>query len=407
VNVLVLTHYYPPEVGAAQRRLGALVRRWCAAGVQVQVVAPLPHYPTGHGSAGQRRNAYRRRDGAHGETVVHVPFLPTSRGGPLKFADQMLAAVLSLPPSLAGTRPHVVLASLPGLPTVVPALAARRRWRVPLVLEMRDAWPDLVAESGVARGRVARSLMAAVSHAQREADGVVTVSREFGTVLASRGISAERLHWMPNGVDISAVPRLPRARADAARPLRVLYLGTHGVSQQLATVVEALAKLGAGKVEARFVGHGTEKAALELLARSLDAPVHFEPPAVADRLWEAYSWADTCVVPLRPWPSFRHTVPSKLYEIMAAGRHVTAAVEGEAARIVEDAGAGAVVRPGDVDALAQALRTLADDRARLDVGDAPRRWVEANGSYDVIATRYLALLERLTESRTGVGVAAA
>jgi glycosyltransferase involved in cell wall biosynthesis len=407
VNVLVLTHYYPPEIGAAQRRLGALVSRWQASGASVRVVAPVPHYPTGHAAAGGWRSVYRSGGGPFGETLVHVPFLPTGRGGAVKFLDQVVAAGCALPPSVAGTRPDVVLASLPGLPTILPALAARRRWRVPLVLEMRDAWPDLVAESGVARGVLGRSLMRTVSRAQHAADAVVTVTRDFGEVLAARGIPRSRLHWMPNGIDVASVPRLPAVPGDAARPLRVLYLGTHGVSQQLTTAVEALAALGAARVEARFVGHGTEKPALEALARSLDAPVHFEPPATGVALWDAYRWADTCLVPLRPWPSFRHTVPSKLYEIMAAGRHVTACVAGEAARIVSAAGGGAVVAPGDAAALAASLASLAADRAPLLVGEGPRRWVEENGSYDTIAARYLSLLERMAGRAAGVGVAAA
>ena len=51
-----------------------------------------------------------------------------------------------------------------------------------------------------------------------------------------------------------------------------------------------------------------------------------------------YAWADTLVVALRPdWPSFRHTVPSKTYEVLAVGRHVTGMVTGEAARTLDGA----------------------------------------------------------------------
>jgi glycosyltransferase involved in cell wall biosynthesis len=371
-----------------------MVQRWQRAGADVRVVAPLPHYPTGRREPGHG-GVYRQHTGEHGEAVVHVPFLPTRRGGALKFADQVLAGFASLPPSLTGTRPHVVLVSLPALPSLLPALLARRRWRAPLVLEMRDAWPDLLAESGVARGRSARWLARQVTAAQRRADAVVTVTRDFGAVLAERGVDPARLHWMPNGIDLDLVPALPPPDTRAPRPLRVLYLGTHGVSQQLDTVVEALAAAGAERVEARFIGHGTEKARLEALSRQRGAPICFEPPATGPALWDAYAWADTCLVPLRPWPAFRHTVPSKLYEVLAAGRHVTAGVEGEAARIVAAARGGTVVPPGDAEALAEALRRLSSDRSACDVGDTPRHWVEENASYDSIATRYLDLLRRV------------
>lgn len=399
MRILLITHYYPPEVGAAAKRLGGMVRRWRAAGAEIRVIAPLAHYPFGRRIAGDRGAVFRSAPGDFGEQVIRVPFVPTTRGGMAKLADQCLAAAASVGPIMTAGRPDVVIASLPALPSALPALVGAARWRVPLIIEMRDAWPDVAHEAGIGSGRgvrVASRLMVAV---QRHADAVVTVSEDFAAVLGTRGVAPERLHCIPNGVDIDAVPLLSPVDVSAKRRLRVLYLGTHGVSQHLDTVVDALARVGGELVEARFVGHGTEKARLIEMARRRGAPITFMEPQTGEALWDCYRWADTCLAPLRAWHAFRHTVPSKVYEVLACGRHLLLGVDGEAARIVAAAGGAEVVEPENVEALASALRHLAWDRTRCRVGDGPRAWVAANASLDVLATRYMEVVTDLVTSR--------
>jgi colanic acid biosynthesis glycosyl transferase WcaI len=399
VRILLLTHYYPPEVGAASRRMRSLVTRWCERGAEVRVVTPLPHYPEGRLAAGYRpRDLLHSERGAAGERIVRVPFLPTSRGGGPKMLDQVVAGTASVVPALlTRPRPDVVLATIPGLPTFLPAVLARARWRAPLVLDMRDSWPDLIEEAGLGPPRLRPPLMRAITRVQRSAAAVVTVSHGFADLLAERGIDPRRVHHIRNGVDAAAVPLLPPPQPGG--PLRVLYLGTHGVSQALDSVVRALAQLGPEVVEARFVGHGTEKAGLEQLAAELGAPLRCEAPVTGDALWEAYAWAQTCLVPLRGWRAFRDAIPSKLYEIIACGRHVTACLEGEAVEVIRESGAGAVVPPEDAAALAAQLRTLAAQPEQLQVGSAPREWVAANASHAALADRYLALLEEVAATR--------
>ena len=399
MRIQLITHYFPPEVGAAQRRLGTFARLWCQAGHEVTVIAPLPHYPSGHLAPGWRwADLGSAAVTADGVTVVRVPFVPTGRGGPAKLADQLVvAAAAAGPAAFHRPGPDVVVASVPSVPSLAPALVARRRWRVPLVLDMRDSWPDLIAETQMLPPAPARWLTRLVAAGQRRADAIVTVPPAFARSLEARGYPADRIVHIRNGIDVTAVPVLdPPAGGDR---LRVLYLGTLGVSQGLGSAVEALADLGPGRVEARFIGQGTERPALAALAQRLGAPVVFEDPVTGDALWDAYRWADTCLVPLRDWPSFRDAVPSKLYEIMACGRHVTACLAGEAAAVIDQAGAGTRVDPEDPAGLAERLGDLARNRDRLDVGGRPRAWVAEHADAGALATRYLEVLTDVVAGR--------
>ena len=89
-------------------------------------------------------------------------------------------------------------------------------------------------------------------------------------------------------------------------------------------------------------------------------------------------------------------LPSKLYEILATGRHITALLAGEAADVVREADAGDVLPPEDDAALAALWRELAADRSRVAVRASGRAWVADQADDDVLAERYLEILHRVT-----------
>ncbi|WP_394277421.1 glycosyltransferase, partial [Luteococcus sp.] len=129
-------------------------------------------------------------------------------------------------------------------------------------------------------------------------------------------------------------------------------------------------------VRLRLVGSGVHEVPLRHLAERLGAPVDFVERVPGAGVAEHYAWADSVLVMLRGWSGMELTVPSKLYEALASGRHVSASVTGEAARIVVESGAGDVTAPDDAEALAALWQGLASDPSRLRVGEGGRRWVE-------------------------------
>lgn len=394
MRILLVTHNYEPEIGAPQRRWSAFVRRFVAAGHDVTVLAPQPHYPFGHRLPGPRTATFRATTGRHGETVVRLPYLPYGPGTGRRLLDQLVTAAASVLPG-PGRRADVVVATVPALPTLAAGHVLARAVRAPFVLEMRDAWPDVIGESGVAPGRMGRAVSSLVSAGQRRADLVVTTSARFTEILRTRGVP--RVVTVRNGVHISDVPRspVPPARRDR---LEVLYLGTVGRSQGLVGAVEAAAELG-DRVRLTVVGEGADRAEVASAAERLDAPVRLLPPAFGPALWEAYADADTCLVSLQAWPSFTFTVPSKTYELLATQRHISGAVAGETAEIIADSVGGDVVPPEDPAALASLWDGLSRDRSRLDVGPGPRDWAARNADLDSLADAYLDVLMTVVRPR--------
>ncbi len=288
-------------------------------------------------------------------------------------------------------RSDVLIVTAPSLPMLGAGYVLSRLRRVPLIVEMRDAWPDLARDARLVQGNVKSVAEKAVDFVQRRADLVVTVTEGFAETLRNRGL--QNVATVSNGVRLEALPTL-EPPSEESPTFEALYLGNHGKSQRLEVAIQASALVG-DSMHLHMVGHGVQRPALERLADELKAPVTFHDSLQGGEVMERYASADTCVVSLRDdWKSFETTVPSKTYEVLAIGRHVTAIVKGEAARIVQESGAGDIVS-SNPQAVAELWKSLSKDRTKLIRNSDGRQWVKDNADYPLLASRYMDLIEDL------------
>ncbi|HEY8706716.1 MAG TPA: glycosyltransferase, partial [Burkholderiaceae bacterium] len=87
MRFLILTQYYPPEVGAAQVRLAAFAHALLERGHQVEVVTALPNYPQGRVFPGYRRRLAHTEviDGVRVRRVWLVPATGSGIGRMLNY----------------------------------------------------------------------------------------------------------------------------------------------------------------------------------------------------------------------------------------------------------------------------------------------------------------------------------
>jgi glycosyltransferase involved in cell wall biosynthesis len=422
-RILIVTQFFPPEAGAPQARLSALAAAWASGGDAVTVLTGMPNYPTGVLPPEYRR-AVRRRERRDGYRVVRTWLHATRNEGiarkTLSHLSFMVSSVL-LGGRACGPADTVVVSS-PTFFSIGSAWLLARLKRAQLVVEVRDLWPAIFVELGVLTNRrVIGPLERLELAAYAAADRVVVVSDGFRANLIERGVPAAKVHTIRNGVDLdrfrptsASGPDSPAIKQERARlgarsgDCLVLYAGTHGISQGLPYVADAAAMLAdraelsrgddahqpARMVRVAFVGDGADKPRLERRVAELGlgnvtmAPV--VPPHQVPSLLAA---ADICLVTLRDVPLFAATIPSKMFEYLAAGKAVVAAVAGEAAQILREAGA-VVVPPEDAGALADAIGALAADPTRRAVmGQRGRAYVERFFDRDELAKEYRKILE--------------
>lgn len=389
MRVTLLIHSYWPESSPPQRRWNALVSEFRNRQWEIDVVTPVAHFPDGTSAAFPTPGRpFASQRGPHGEVIRRLPFLPHGGHHVFRLLDQCFSAFLAVPVGMSARPTDLVIVTVPSLPFMAAGYLLARFRRVPLVLEMRDAWPDLARDARLVRGKLKSLFEIVADFVQRRANLVITVTEGFADVLRRRGIA--HVATVSNGLYVDALPSLPSPPMER-EVLEVLYLGNHGESQNLETSIRASALVGEG-MHLHMVGFGSRRKALQKLARQLGAPVTFHPSLQGQDVFERYASADTCIVSLRDdWKSFETTIPSKTYEVLTLGRHVTAVVRGEAARIITAADAGDIV-PNDPEALAALWRDLAQNRQRLIPSAKSREWVRENADYAVLAHRYAQLI---------------
>lgn len=400
MKILVVTHYFPPEIGAPQARLGDLTRMWAEAGEDVTVLTCMPNHPTGIVPP-EYRGRWRLRERVNGADVVRTWVYATPNEGVFKKTLGHLSFMLSS--VLLGWRAvgcqDVVVVSSPTFFSIFSAWLLARVKRAPLVVEVRDLWPAIFVELGVLKNRRLIAVLERLEMAAyRAAASVVVVSDGFREDLLGRGVAPEKVVTIPNGVDLERFPsevvdrsewrdRLGAADGDTL----ALYIGAHGISHGLDVIIEAAAHTD---VRIAFVGEGARKGALLEQAREAALQnVVFHPGVPSSVVPEVLAAADMCLVPLRgDVPLFSTFIPSKMFEFFAAEKAVVAAVRGEPAAILERAGA-LVIEPGDPRALAEAIDDLsADPGRRREMGVKARAYVASAYDRRVLAARYRQLL---------------
>jgi glycosyltransferase involved in cell wall biosynthesis len=408
MRILIVSHYFPPEIGAPQRRLSDLARMWAAAGNEVTVLTGMPNHPIGIVPA-QYRNKKRVEEVVDGYKVVRTWLYATPNEGVVRKTIGHISFMLTS--LLLGARrtgaQDVVIVSSPTFFSIFSAWVLAKLKRSRFVVEVRDLWPAIFVELGILTNRmVIRALERLEMAAYRAADAVVVVSEGFKANIAARGIAEGKIHVIPNGVDLTRFSRrLPnqeiRARLGATEgEAVVLYIGAHGLSHGLESVAECAARVQDDPIHFAFVGEGAAKRKLlERVTQLHLTNVTTLPGVPSEEVPDIVAAADICLVPLRDVPLFATFIPSKMFEFMAAEKPIIGSVRGEPAEILQAAGA-LVVEPEDPVALAHAIQKLANDPGlRHQIGEAGKQFVADKYDRERLASRYLDIVNSVIETR--------
>lgn len=402
-----------------QRRWTWLSELLTRKGHQVLVIAPPPHYARKISFKTWIGKLFNSSDsvevGPSGEKIFRCFYLPAGHSLTMRAISQAVAALGSLltfiskRKEIKSFRPDVVIGTVPALPTAVVAMLGAKSLNLPYVIDLRDAWPDLLNEvdkwnKGLGRRsfreRVLRKgplqfisflTAKAIDYSLNHAAALMVTSGLFAKEMRQRLV-----HNRAQPKPVTVLRNVFPVRSDVADEterrsvssccgnskrvagLKVLYAGTLGRAQGLEnTILAAEMALERGvNVELRLIGAGAARPELEDLVRKSPADVSILDRRPADELGALYSWADTLLVHLSDWKGLEYAVPSKTFEFFEIGKHITGVVRGEAAALIKQLEAGDVVEPENPEQLASLWCELVEDPGKLEISDSARLWLQ-------------------------------
>jgi colanic acid biosynthesis glycosyl transferase WcaI len=398
-RLLVVTQYYWPEDFSAGVYIPELCEALAARGWTVEVVTGMPNYPDGvirDGYRGRRDLVEERR----GVRIRRRRFHSAARGdGAIRRGLSALSFELTARrESRRAAPPDVVLGFSPPVFMGRAAVAAARRVRVPLVLNVKDLFTGSIVAAGLVRPGVLTSVLTRLeARLYRSADVVVTPARSFVEAVSAMGVPADRVRVIPDWADGSAIR--PASRRTALREawglgdrIVVVYSGSLGYSSALEPVLEAADRLRDDpRLAFVIVGDGVKRESLERLAADRRLPnVSFFGLQPRERVPEVLATADLTLVTLSSGGG-RVSTQGKLYTQLAAGRPVLAVVPRatDTWAIVEGSGAGWCVEPQDIEGLTSVLRRLVEEPDLTQrTGAEARRLFEVGFSLEAAADAF-------------------
>lgn len=380
MRILLLTQYFWPE----NFPINDIVRGLRDRGHELQVLTGMPNYPEGRLFPGYRK-FHPISDSFDGIPVARVPLITRGRGQGWRLALNYLsfaAAATTLGPRRCQGHPDVILVyQLSPVTVGIPALVLKRIKNAPILLWVQDLWPESLAATGAVRAPwILNAVGTLTRHIYRNCDRIAIQSRAFIEPIRALGVDPQRIRYLPNSAEtlyqpVTVEPEAPE-RALVPQGFCVMYAGNIGAAQDFGTILAAAEQLKSQThIHWVILGDGRQRAWVEqrVRERALETTVHLIGRHPKEAMPRLFALADALLVSLREEPIFALTIPTKVQSYLACGRPIIAALDGEGARVIEEAQAGLTVPASNPERLAKAVLAL----SRMD--PAQRQTMGMNG----------------------------
>ena len=278
--------------------------------------------------------------------------------------------------------------------------------RMPFVLEIRDIWPESIEAVGaMSNRRVIAFLEKLEKRMYAAATHIVTVGEGYKRRIVAKGVDANRITIITNGVDTElfsprSVDENVRKRHNLDHHFVCAYVGTLGMACGMDVAVRAgriLKEKGHSRIRLMLIGEGAMRHELEEDVRRYDLDnVILTGKLPREAIPSYLASVDACLVHLKKTDLFKSVLPSKIFEAAAMERPIVMGVEGDAAELVKDASAGICIEPENAEELVAAVLKLArDNDLRERYGRSGREYVKRHFDRNTLANSYLQLIHLL------------
>ncbi|MDN3491591.1 glycosyltransferase family 4 protein [Winogradskyella bathintestinalis] len=338
--LMIITSYYPPEIGAASNRIHHL-----AVGLKndyaVHVITPLPNYPTGK-IFSDYKGKFSSKPEENGITINRLwIYASVSKNKFLR-----LIAMLSYSFSLIWffmwhKIPEKVIVQSPPLLVAFTCMFFLKSKKRKLILNVSDLWPSAGLELGALKdGFSYKMLKKLEAFNYKKADLILGQSNEILTHVKTI-TSKPELFLYRNFPEIE-FPKLEQ-KEDSNNKTKMVYAGLLGVAQGIHKLCK---EIDYTSIEFHIYGSGAEEEAIKtLIASNKNLPLYFHGRVNRGELHKELLHYDLTIIPLLN--RIYGSVPSKIFEYAKLGLPMLYFGGGEGETIIEKNNLGWVANEGD------------------------------------------------------------
>ena len=388
LNILVFSQYFWPE--------NFRINDWCKGMVErghsVTVLTGKPNYPSGNLDAdyGVSPSAY---DCYSGATIIRVPMLTRGQSNwrlALNYASFALSSTIFGLWKLRGKRFDVSFVfGVSPITVALPAILYRAKTKTPVVLWVLDLWPESLRAVGIIRSTKVLNVVAyGVAWLYGHSDYILGQSQAFVQDIKRLVPQHPQVHYASNWSDQPshglATAFAPEIQRDS-EVFTILFSGNVGDAQDFPTILEAAQILHlmtheTPRIRWVIVGAGRQLGWLkeQITDRRLGDVVLVLGAYPLARMTSFYQHADAFLVTLRADEFLSKTIPGKVQAYLEFGKPLLGAINGETAKLIQQAKCGLVVDAGDARGLSSAAIKLAASPLvqRVEMGQKGRAYYQ-------------------------------
>lgn len=396
MKILIVSQYFWPE----DFRINDLALGLKDKGHKITVLTGLPNYPSGSFFPGY--GFFRKlRENYEGIEVVRVPLIPRGKGSGVRLALNYFSFVFFaclLSPFCCRRKYDVIFVYEPSPITVgLPALLLKKLKQAPIVFWVQDLWPESLSATGAVKSAwILRLVEGLVKYIYQGCDLILVQSKAFYAPIEKLGVDKARIQYFPNSAEALYKPVVLEhdAAEIAAMPngFRVMFAGNIGAAQDFGTILGAAEKLKSyPDIHWLILGDGRMLPWVkdQIAKRGLGGTFHLLGRHPVEAMPRYFALADAMLVTLKKEPIFSLTIPAKVQSYLACGKPLIAALDGEGARIVQEAGAGLTPAAENSEDLANSVLEMyrMSPAERLAMGELGKQYFELNFERSILFDR--------------------
>jgi len=375
MRLLILTQYYPPEIGAPQNRLHELAIRLQSKGIEVEVLTALPNYPKMVLSESYKNGKNREEiiDGI----VVHRSWIHVSQSKSIisRLLNYFSFVWSSYWRGRKLNRFDFLMVESPPLFLGYSALFLSKKLDAKLIFNVSDLWPESAEKLGIVTNKFLLKLAYNLEAKCYQKSHLISGQTQGIVDDIQKRFPHKNVFWLPNGVDVDFYDPDKIESGDFRKrngfkdsDLLFFYGGILGYAQGLEVILKA-ADLLIKKNKIQFIiqGSGPEKEKLKALKDSLKLTnVTFLEPVQKHEMPTILKAIDVALVPLKKLDLFQGAIPSKVFEALAMKKPLLLGVDGEArSYFIEKGQAGKYFEPENEQELAACAVFFAENPEEL------------------------------------------
>lgn len=395
-SLLILTQYYPPEIGAPQNRLHELAVRLKYYDIDVEVLTAMPNYPKM-----EIFEDYKKGKITHeiidGINVHRSPiYVSKSKSIISRLLNYFSFVITSYFKGSKLGKFDFLMVESPPLFLGYSAIALAKRMNAKLIFNVSDLWPESAEKLAIIKNKMLLKYAYNLERKCYDKASLITGQTKGIVDDILKRFSNKEVYWLPNGVDIEYYHPEKIKSNDfrlknnfSKEQLLIFYGGILGYAQGLQLILKT-AKLVEKNPSIQFIiqGTGPEKDVLLELKKELQLTnVHFLEPVSKSTMPSILKEIDIALVPLKKLDLFKGAIPSKIFESLSMGIPLLLGVDGEAKKhFIDNADAGLYFEPENEFDLAKQIEFFVNNKQEVRrMGDNGRKYVSNFFNRDKIA----------------------